>query len=448
MIYDVQRSVAQAALLAMFAAVALSGLAALPVPVRAQGETGQQLRLAEVYEAVLRDNPMLAASRSRVRAALARAASSGVPPDPELQIGAMNYSATTLAPMAPLGMFQLQVMQMLPLAGKLRLSADGARERASAVELRAEELSWKLKAEAAQVYLDLYAVEERLRISRESLRLLEDIAAAAAAMYEVGEGRQADVLRAQVELSRMQEDTLAMRAMRQAMAARLNALMNRPPGSALAPTQSVNLPAELPSLEQLLERADRTRPAIRASEREERAAATGLELARRSLWPDLQLGLQYGQRSMDGRPERMVSFMVGASLPLFATRRQLREREEAAAELAMVRAEVDAMRAETRAEVAEVYAHVEHNRHLWTLYSTTIVPQAEANLVSALASYKVGRVDFMTLLDAFEALLRFRRESVSLRAEEAKYWTKLEALLGTHLLPHADATAAHTGGLP
>jgi cobalt-zinc-cadmium efflux system outer membrane protein len=448
MTHDVERSSLRTAPPAALVLLLVFGSLALPEAVQAQEGTSQYLQLQDVYRTVLRDNPQLLASRAQVRAALARAASAGTPPDPEVQIGAMNYSAATWGPMAPLGMFQLQVMQMLPLAGKLRLQKDGARQKAAAIELRADELAWKLRAEAAEVYLDLHSLEERLRILRESVRLLEDIAAAAAAMYEVGEGRQADVLRAQVELSRLQEDTLAMRAMRQAAVARLNVLLNRPPRSPLAPTAPVELPTELPSLEQLLERTSLERPAIRASQREVQAAAANLALARRSLWPDLQVGVQYGQRSMDGRPERMLSLMVGASLPLHAGRRQLREREEAAAMVAMARAEVDALRAETLAEVAEAYAHIEHNRHLWVLYSSTILPQADANLASALASYRVGLVDFMTVLDASQALLRFREEVVAVRTEEAKYWARMEALLGAPLLAQRNGAADYKGGLP
>src|SRR6185369_14801993 len=97
--------------------------------------------------------------------------------------------------------------------------------------------------------------------------------------------------------------------------------------------------------------------------------------------------------------ERMGSLMVGVSIPVFARDRQLQMRAEANAMRAMAQADVAAMRADTRGRIGEAYAELGRARELARLYRTTILPQAEAAVASALSSYRVGRVDFMTLLD-------------------------------------------------
>src|SRR6185503_4898048 len=96
------------------------------------------------------------------------------------------------------------------------------------------------------------------------------------------------------------------------------------------------------------------------------------------LFPDLQVGVQYGQRSSAPGTERMGSLMVGATVPIFARSRQLKMREEAVAMRAMAEADLGAMRADTRGKVAEAFANLSRARNLAVLYRNTVLPQAEA----------------------------------------------------------------------
>jgi outer membrane protein TolC len=403
------------------------------------------LVLGEAYDVAASANPRAEAARALVRAARARIPSAKLPPDPQLQLGFMNYEVPGLKPMDPLGMTQLQLMQMLPVGGKLRLSGDVAEAQAAGEAERAVDVAWEVRSQVAMAFYELYATDQSLIVTRQTLRLLQDTRATAEAMYRVGEGRQTDVLRAQVEIARMTEDTIRMQTMRTGMAARLNALLDR---AAAFPVSSPALPAfptSIPTLDSLQEAAQESRPMVRAGREEVQAALASARLARRELIPDLQLGFQYGQRSGEMGPERMGSLMVGASVPVFARSRQLRMREETVAMREMAEADLAAMRADTRARVADVYASLTRARNLTTLYRNTVLPQAEATASSALAAYRVGGVDFMTLLDNRMVVNRYRQELFRLEAEEGQSWAELEMLLGRQLF---DANTAPTDGPP
>ncbi|MHB0948520.1 MAG: TolC family protein [Gemmatimonadaceae bacterium] len=400
------------------------------------------LRLADVYAQVAARNPRTAAAAALATAAEARVPSAGLPPDPQLQLGWMNYSLPSLSPMAPLGMTQLQVMQMVPLAGKLGLNRGIAAARAQADRWRASDAGWEARTDASMAFYDIYQTDEALRVMRETLRLLGDIASIAETMYRVGEGRQTDVLRARVEIARMVEDTLRMTAMRTAMAARLNAILDRPAADVVPHPAMPAFPAQPPSLAALDSAAVRSRPMIQAGAQDLAAADRMTRLARRELIPDLTVGVQYGQRGSSGLgadgmattgTERMGSLMLGASVPVFARSRQYKLREEADAMRAMARADLAAMQADTRGRLAESYANLVRARNLIALYRTTILPQAEATVASALAAYRVGQVDFMTLLDNRMTVNRFRQELAVLEADEGKAWAELEMLTGTDL---------------
>jgi outer membrane protein TolC len=130
----------------------------------------------------------------------------------------------------------------------------------------------------------------------------------------------------------------------------------------------------------------------------------------------------------------MGSLMVGASLPVFARDRQFKMREEAAAMKLMAQADLAAMRAETRGKIGEAYAALTRARTLAQLYQTTVLPQAEATVASALTAYRVGSVDFMTLLDDRMTVNKYRQELYALDADQGKAWAELEMLTGRELV--------------
>lgn len=433
-----RRSVGTLVRAILLGAIALTRLPREAPAQRPTQQTPQErLRLGDLYDGVKRANPRAAAARSLTAAAAARVAGARRPPDPQLQFGFMNYTLPGLAPMPTLGMTQLQLMQMLPLGGKLGLSGQRAGSQALATAARADDVVWDVRTQAAMAFYDLYATDRSLVVARETLRLLQDIARTAETMYRVGEGRQADVLRANVEIAKMAQDTLRMQAMRAAMTARLNALLDRDPALDVGAPVLPQFPDSLPRRAPLEAIAGSDRPMIRAGIEEAAAADAAARLARREIIPDLVVGVQYGRSSGTGemgRTERMGSLMVGATVPVFARDRQLKMREEAAAMRQMAQADLAAMRADTRGRIGEAYANLERARALAALYRTTVLPQAEATVASALAAYRVGSVDFMTLLDDRMSVNTYRQELSTLEADEGKAWAELEMLTGRALL--------------
>lgn len=110
----------------------------------------------------------------------------------------------------------------------------------------------------------------------------------------------------------------------------------------------------------------------------------------------------------------------------------------------MAQADLAAMRADTRGKIGEAYAALTRARSLAQLYRTTVLPQAEATVSSALAAYRVGSVDFMTLLDDRMSVNTYRQELSTLEADEGKAWAELEMLTGRVLID-ANATTKQVG---
>jgi outer membrane protein TolC len=150
----------------------------------------------------------------------------------------------------------------------------------------------------------------------------------------------------------------------------------------------------------------------------------------------------------EGGTDRMVSFMLGASLPVWAGSRQKQMRLETLAMREMAEADLVGMQAETSARVIEILAELDRVRRLTTLYHGTVLPQASATVASALAAYQVGSVDFMTVLDNQMTLNRYRLEVIALTAERGTMLAELELLTGRSWIDAQSLASEENGGSP
>lgn len=387
-------------------------------------------RLPELLAAVEARNPELELTRADAAAARARIGPVSRLPDPRLQVGLMNRSLPGLGRESPLAMDQIQLTQMFPVPGKLGAAIRGARARAAGVEADAGERRLALRLRSELEFFELDRIDRSVLVLQRTTRVLRDAEAIARTMYSVGTGRQADVLAAQVELARQDEELLAMQAMRAGAVARLNALLVRPVD---APIDSVLTPCfsdSLPPISVLVDAATGHRPMLASARARIEAAVAEQRRARLEIWPDFELGIAYGQQPRMGAPgtERMLSVMLGATLPLWSGSRQGGMRREADAMARGVEAELRAAEAETAGRIGELVAEVNRTRRLRALYQGSILPTARAAATAALAGYRNGGVGFTAVLDGHLTVVRYELQTIQLDADEAKAIAGLEAL--------------------
>jgi outer membrane protein TolC len=409
----------------IFLAIPFSGLGA---------QEQEPLRLEELIEMVRERSPRVRAAMQQVEATRAREPGSGLLPDPTLQVGVMNlalpeFSANMPASMAP----AIQAMQRFPIAGKLSLREEVARQ-STAIDLAAsEEVWWEVRTEVATAFYRIYQVDRQIEVMEETLGLLQDFETIARSMYAAGTGRQADVLRANVEVARMEAEIERLTAVRVGTASRLNALLDRPADTPVGAPILDPFPATVPGQPTLRESALESRPVLAQLQAELDRARTRKDLAGKDIWPDLTVGLQYGLGRMAGNYKSMGGVSVGFSIPLYAGKRQFKARDEAAAIEGMVRARFGNALALIDARVGEVLANLEQASTLIRLYREEILPQARATVESSLSSYRVGAVDFMTLVDAQMAVNRFEGEYFGLLASYGTSIAQLEMTIGRDL---------------
>lgn len=406
----------------------LLATAAAPGWAYTQSAAADTLRLDKALEMARRENPALRAARTAASAAAERVPAAGTLPDPVLSLGLVNRPLSGFGTGEPMTMNEAELTQMFPWPGRLGFERQRAAHLAAAGALEAREAEQQLAARVAGVYYELAYMDRALTVMAETRELLRDFFRVSQARYATGEGLQQDVLQAQVAVARMTEEIAVMEQNRRAMAARFNALLGREASAAVGPLVLPPAGDTLPPTDSLQARARRERPALAAAAERVEAAAAGYRAARRELYPDLMLSLGYGQRP---RYDDMVSVMVGVSLPIWAGRRQLPLRREMAAMQAGEEAMAQDLVNETFATLTELRAEAMRARNLLELYRTSILPQARAAVESALSAYRVGRVEFQTLIESEMAVNRYRTETLRLTATWHQAAAQIAALLGS-----------------
>src|SRR6266446_4173205 len=370
-------------------------LVLLAASAQAPAQEAEGLSLPDLVREALDHNPEIQTAARTLEAKRARVPQAAALPDPMLMYGVINEGRPV--PFQTLGERDFSeayvgVSQDLPFPGKRRLRKEAAQE----------------EVEAAQ---SAYQGARR-RVA-------------------VGQTSQQDVLDAEVEMSRLEERRTELAARRAILEERLRSLLYRRTPEPLGRPVPVT-PTPVPGpLDELLRQAEEQSPAITEKARMVAQAERLADLAKRDRKPDFSVNFTYHNRR---RLDPMYSFGGTLTLPNLHGR-QGHAVEEAVASLGGARSGVDMARADIRYAVTEAYQTASSAGRLLRLYDEGILKQARLSLDSALAQYRVGKTEFLTLITSWRRLLDY---DLTYQEQLAAH-EKALARLAVHVGPAPDA---------
>ncbi|HLO66054.1 MAG TPA: TolC family protein, partial [Holophaga sp.] len=249
------------------------------LPVRAQAPLADDPRLQALIQEALDANPDLRRSRAAAQAERERIPQAGALPDPTLSLGLQNdgFKKLQIGQMES-SYWQVMVTQGLPWPGKLALRTDIARMGSQAAEASADRSRLGLEAEVRRAYLALLLAKGQMALLEEQAHLLRQAEATARIRYEVGQGAQADLLRAQLERTRLDQTRLRLESDARTALAGLNRLRARPADAPFEPgtLEGVSDPPAIDpaaALPQVMEHTPEVRSARIGAQQSEKAVA-------------------------------------------------------------------------------------------------------------------------------------------------------------------------------
>lgn len=417
-------------LVPLLASGAASGQANTPPPAPASANTTSLEAL--VREAQER-NPEIQAARRTVDARRARVPQAKAWPDPMLSVsyGGNLVPPFTLMRADPSSQRAIMAQQEIPYPGKTRLRGEIATREADAETLNYEAVSRRVAAEVKQAYFDLYFTDQSLASLRKDREILQKFEKIAEIRYSVGKGAQQDVLKAQLELSRLVERETMLDEQRRTLVAQLNSLRNQPLDTPLDASGEIKPSLFSYSLEELETAAQASFPVLKRQQTMVDAGRLGVRLAEKEVRPNFTVGYTYMQR--DGIPD-MYGITLSTSLPIFRRKKQDMAIAEAAANLEAAQKMADSEQNLLRYRVKQDLLQVETARRLMQLYTQGIVPQSTLTLESSLTGYESGTLDFLTVISNFTTVLDSELNYQQQLADYEKALARLEELTGLNLV--------------
>ena len=403
--------------------------------------------LSVLIGTALSNNPELKASESRWRMFASKAKQAKALDDPMVMFKLQNM--LTREP----GVFNLDptsakvvgISQQIPFWGKRALRQEVAKYEAESYKWAFEERKLELTRMVKESYYQLWAVNRVLDVIDKNLNILYNFLTINELKYSVGQGVQQDIYKAGLEKSKMLDMQITLRQQRKSLEANLNYLLYRPGNTPIGTIADFNLPPVVLSMEQLHESALNNRPQVKSLASLVNKAQASHRLAKKEAYPDFNLSTEYMFR--DRVATDMVSdpgynmFSVGLSFNLPFQQQKRREMvAESTFETGMATEEMNALKNTIDYTINETLVQLEKRRKLVELYKGGIIPQAEQSLQSALISYRVNKVDFLTLLDSRMNLFNYEKELFESQAEYMMKLAQLEAAIGADPLSAPFAT--------
>lgn len=396
----------------------------------------------QAVEIAVRDNPNLAQMKERYKAMSEVPSQVGSLPDPTISFNAMNFPTDTFnRSQEPMTQVQIGFSQAFPFPGKLGLKEEAAQFDAVGAGHLVDEVRLQLIKKVKSNWWQLYYLDRALETIEINKSLLEQFITVAKTKYETGQGLQQDVLLSQLELSKLLDQEIRVRAIRRNQAIRLNILMDQPANDALLlPDQVSRKLQSLPKEQLLYEKAELKRPVLKQARVNIKSAKTRLDLAKRDYYPDFKLGVTYGDRTGDNAPfvggsrSDFLSLMVGVKIPLYADSKQSKAVNQKSYELQKNRYQLTDQKGVVRGEISSAVTDYKQAKEQFSLFGTGIVPQAQQTVKSMLAGYQVSEVDFLNLIGSQITLFNYELQYWKALNDAKQALARLEAATGEEVI--------------
>ena len=328
--------------------------------------------------------------------------------------------------------------QMFPWFGKLQLRGDVAMEAANAARQRYEAEKLKLFYKVKNAYYEYYYLARAIGIVSENLKLMEYVEQVALTRYKAAAEAYGDVIRAQVEVGKLDDRLRTLSDLRGPITARLNAAMNRPTNAPLTLPETIQEEKVEATDDKILAWLHENSPELKALEHKIAEARRGVALAGKNYFPDLTVGLTYietGRALMPRTPDNSkdpIIAMFSINLPIWREKYRAGELEAKARHLAALKTKLDRENW-LGAEVKMVLYNFADAERKIDLYRDTLVPKAEQALKTTETAYRAGKSSFLDIIDAERVLLEFQLSYERALANHAQRLAELEMLTGRSL---------------
>ncbi len=394
------------------------------------GET-TYTQLTQYLQTAIEQNPELQSMRAMTEADRERVREVGQLMDPEITVA---YDFNPMMYDSQLGRFSVSAMQMFPWFGSLEARRDLQRSAADARGAQVSARQLEILRDVKLAWFEIAEVRKQIRITEQTVELVNDLEKLVEARYETGRAGQADILRIQMEEQRLRNRIANLEDQLKAMTARFNELLNRDASA------EVETPDEMISQtvayedEQLRNLVRQTNPQFDGIAAERSGAEKQRRLAELDGRPGFGVGVEvmgrdFGPMSMFPDSRESIIGMATVRVPLFRSRYDSQKRQAGYRIRALDRQEEQTGN-RLITELESALEEIRTSERSVILLDEELVPRAEQALRILSEEYATGTARFDELLQIQRELLELEFERIEAIAKQNRAVAKIESLIG------------------
>ncbi len=415
-------------------------LICLLLPTAFGAQADQQLSFQQVIATAQKNDPWLKGNRHKQKAVVAMSAAAGSLPDPKMSINLLNLPTDGFAfNQEAMTQFKVGIAQVIPRGDTLALKSKRLKIKSEAFPFQRQNRQDKVAVTVGQLWLDVYRVQQTIALIEKDRALFLQLVDVADASYSsaVGKTRQQDIIRAQLELTRLDDRLTKLEQQKEAYQGKLSQwLISSVNTNNMA---VVNVTAKkLPQLDLLAknlftdnehQQANQLvpyfnqHPAILALDKKIAATKTGINLAKQKYQPQWGVNAAYSYRADKPNGDNRADFMsVGVTfdLPLFTENRQDKEVSAAISQTEAVKTEKLLLLRKFIGAFNSGKGRLLRLRDRQALYQKTLLPQMHEQAEASLNAYTNDDGDFAEVVRARIAVLNAEIEQLNLNVEQQK----------------------------
>ncbi len=399
------------------------------------GDTRDLRTLSDYLRHAALNNAGLKVAFERWKAAIEQVPQVRALPDPRFTYGRfIEEVETRVGPQRN----KFGISQMFPWFGKIEARTRAAGATAKAARKRYEARKLKLFFEVKDAFYEYVYLAKAIEIARENLELVEDFEEVAMTKYIGAAAGHPDIVRAQVELAKLEDQLRTLEGLREPVVARLDAVLNRRSSAPLPWPKEQEFRVVSVDRRQLKEILLSQNPELQALDFDLESAKSRVELAKKKFYPDIGVGVDWiqtddalmaGTRDSGKDP---VVLMFSMNVPIWRESYKAAEIQARA-----IARKTQHQKTETEntliARVERVLYDYEDSERKRGLYGDILVPKAQELVGASEAAYQGGTIDFLSLIDAQRTLLRFELLRERAMTDNQQKLAELEMLVGAEL---------------
>jgi cobalt-zinc-cadmium efflux system outer membrane protein len=387
----------------------------------------QELKISDLVDESLKNNPDILASQARIEAAKYRIPQTKSLPDPMVSFGYQNEGFSRYTYGEEQGsQWMFSASQQFLFPGKRSLKGEMAQRDVESLEAMHELLELRTAARVKELYFDLFLAYKNIDLLKNKRDLFVRIEDLTLVRYAAGKAIQQEVVMAQTEKYMLLEKEEMFKQKIQSLEAMLRATIGRgkgpPLGRPIEPVyQSVSL-----DVDEGVKMALSKSPEIKSRNKMIEAAGTKVLMAQKEYYPDLTINAGYFNRSGDFKD--MWNATATINIPLYYKTKQEPAVLEAKASLAQAKQELEAVKLMISAAIQDNFSMLRSSEKLMDLYRNGLIPKNTQDVELAITGYSTGRTEAIVVISRLKTLLDYEILYWSQFVEREKAIARLHAI--------------------